>query len=539
MIYCRKISEERPFKFQGQTSKILLMVSVLFLCSASSAFAQYVPVQDDELISKFEDYAKSFDNYSANFDDYVANFNETLGDRSPNGTTESLRDLIAGSDPQLAQLGKTCAIEPTKMTPIGSSDGPWAKAAKASADNKQITGEKIPDINSFPAVQINKSKSLSCLLQDIVQWQKLSSSIQIHALLKSQISDAQNKQLQNQLANKIVAANLNWAKAAQEINDNGVITTEPAWITNYGKQAEKQNTRVQAKLIDQAIADPKANDPQGSLALCRPGAMQAAAKLARKFRTDNPENFIAQSTQCSTDDPTTGAFKTQQAAADFVNGDTSGTTRGYTPALWDVLSDPSASPMGTDMLLETEAMRRQEESEKELAAQNSGNSYDSIKECEGTASDPHCTKQTIIDPSSSVGSRINNSQGAGLRQIENAPTSDAGAAKPAQEQTNQLDEGGLAGFDTSYLKDSTNQVNDLVQEFYGVIENGYFNVNRQTTNWAQATMLMIYDEMKFKQNSPDTTLPNGSSKETDGSTSDPGVDAPYRGFDFSFGTTES
>ncbi len=518
MISRRKISEVRPFKFQGQTSKILLMVSVLFLCSASSAFAQYVPVKDEELISKFDDYSSSFD-------DYVANFNETLGDRTPNGTTDSLRDLIAGSDPKT--LGETCATEPTPAKVFGYSDGPWKNAYDASKKNTNISNN-IPAVDAFGDVQINKSKSLSCLLQDIIQWQKLSSSIQIHALLKSQISDAQNKQLQNQLANKIVAANLNWAKAAQEVNDNGVITTEPAWITNYGKQAANQNTRVQAKLIDQAIADPKANDPQGSLGICRPYAMKTAANLARNNRADNPENFVAQSTQCSVANSKTGVFKNESDATAFFDGtlDDKDLPKGHGAAIQKVISDDASSPLGAMFLADNEADRRKEESDKELAAQNSGTGYGSIKECEGTASDPHCTKQTIIDPSSSVGSRVNNSQGAGLRQIENAPTSDSGAMKPAQEQTNQIDQGGLAGYDTTNLQNSTNQVNDLVQEFYDVIENGYFGIDGDTTKWAQAAMLMIYDEMKFKDNSPDTAIPGGASNQS-GSASDPGVDVPY------------
>jgi hypothetical protein len=42
-------------------------------------------------------------------------------------------------------------------------------------------------------------------------------------------------------------------------------------------------------------------------------------------------------------------------------------------------------------------------------------------------------------------------------------------------------------------------VNNLVQEFYDAIQYGYFGINLDTTKWAQGTMLMIYDEMKFSQ----------------------------------------
>ena len=56
---------------------------------------------------------------------------------------------------------------------------------------------------------------------------------------------------------------------------------------------------------------------------------------------------------------------------------------------------------------------------------------------------------------------------------------------------------GLAGAPVVGLETAGTAVNSLVQEFYDTIDIGYFGIQQQTTQWAQATMLMIYDEMKF------------------------------------------
>ena len=79
-----------------------------FLIIPSYAYAQYVPVNDEELIQAFNDYVQNdFANYVQDFKDFSDNFSNTLGDQ-PDGTTASIRDLISGDDP--AMPGKnSCA----------------------------------------------------------------------------------------------------------------------------------------------------------------------------------------------------------------------------------------------------------------------------------------------------------------------------------------------------------------------------------------------------------------------------------------------
>ena len=81
---------------------IVLFLVLGFSSQSQTAFAQaYVPVEDIKLNPAFANYATAFDNYVT---DLFKRWDNTFGANKPDGTTDSLRDLIAGKDPQgLAQ----------------------------------------------------------------------------------------------------------------------------------------------------------------------------------------------------------------------------------------------------------------------------------------------------------------------------------------------------------------------------------------------------------------------------------------------------
>ena len=68
---------------------------------------------------------------------------------------------------------------------------------------------------------------------------------------------------------------------------------------------------------------------------------------------------------------------------------------------------------------------------------------------------------------------------------------------------------GLAGAPVVPLETAGTAVNSLVQEFYDTIDIGYFGLQAETKEWAQGTMLMIYDEMKFDPTQSNTVTTNG------------------------------
>ena len=95
---------------------------------------------------------------------------------------------------------------------------------------------------------------------------------------------------------------------------------------------------------------------------------------------------------------------------------------------------------------------------------------------------------------------------------------------------------GLAGANTVPLATSPTAINQLVEEFYNVISYGYYGLDDgcpgassgpmacggakslntpDITGWANATMLSIYDQMAFPQDSPATIYPTDKTTRVD------------------------
>ena len=159
----------------------IVLCSLALLAYPSLASAQaYVPVIDIEL-------NPAFSQFSANFDTFASDMNQALT-LSP----DSLRDIITGDNPQgVAAL--RCAVGTKGEVQIYAT-GPWASAVASSTEAATASGNTpLPALPVNP--EVNTSGSLRCLLQEMVEWQKLGLSLQIHQLLKQYIADAQAKQL--------------------------------------------------------------------------------------------------------------------------------------------------------------------------------------------------------------------------------------------------------------------------------------------------------------------------------------------------------
>lgn len=496
-------------------------IATSLIVGSQTAFAQsYVPVQDDQLHSDVDSFKSDFNKYVS---DLFQKWDNTFGASTPDGTTDSLRDLISGSNPRAPGNDQGCAqgdnlreIKDNSTNALaayaygaGSTDqttwGPW-KFASASSSGALPEGIAGATDNSGPYVQVNYSHSLRCLLEEQVEWQKLSISIQIHTLLKNYISDAQNAQLTKQLKNRLTAANLTFAKGGNVVDNNGVISSAPVYATNYNQNLYNVSDRQLEAISDQAAADPASGDPQGSLGICQPWRIDVAADMVRNNRTkvSDPYKYTDTYTKCNLADPADpdSPFATEGAFQNFSdNFNDPANTQGGLYTFNHMLSNPQDTPIGSLTLLDTAAsdrIARQEQSTKAEAA-NSG--FIPTKACTGDPSDPHCldTEATSINPGgqnegniTNLTEQMNNEITTESLDSQNANSTEA---SPTDINTNT----GLAGANTVPLETSGTAVNNLVQEFYDSIQYGYFGINLDTTKWAQGTMLMIYDEMKFSQ----------------------------------------
>lgn len=486
--------------------RITLMLSFMFpvfFAHTDVAFAQsYVPVA----VVRFDA-----------FDAYVRRFNETFGTAVPNGTTDSLRDLITGSDP--GGLAKApCVAGDNVWDAFDYTDGNWAAAVASSSGGIPHTiPEGGPEGGPAPEkVQINYSASLRCLLQEIVEWQKLGLSVQIHTLLKTYIADAQAKQLNNQLRNRIAAANLDWGKSGNVVDNNGVLSNTAVYNLNSTVNISNKNSRQLDHIADQGAADPAAGSPIGSLEICEPWRLDTTASIVRNNRTDDPINFTKEVTGCTLSS-TINPMDWDRFSDNF--NDTANIEGGL--ATFDaILLGNANSPLDAASTANLAAYGRIARQEEATMAESQATGFESTKECSGLPDDPHCldTRSTAVSPGGQNYETITTNALQGDEQVANNTMLDGNAATSSELQSLQLNtQGGAYGYDATPLQTSQTSVNELIQEFYDIIEYGYFGIDSnpslngaQTTRWAQATMLMIYDEMKFTENSTEVIVTEGT-----------------------------
>ncbi len=519
---------------QAVLAKVFVLISVaavLLLAGGQTASAQYVPVYDSQVDTTIQSFNTDFNQYVT---DLFQRWDDTFGANPPDGTTDSLRDLIAGSNPKAPGNDQGCLYgdnllknwdnQPDPIAAfaygVGNANqatwGPWKYAFESSTVNGGTLPEGIQGANSNagPYTQINYSHSLRCLLEEQVEWQKLGLSIQIHAILKNYITDAQNAQLTKQLKNRVTAANITFSKGGNVVNNNGVVSNSPVFVTSYNQNVYNVNERQLDAITDQAAADPASGNPAGSLGLCQPWRIDVAADTALNNRTkvEDPYKFTNKFTKCSLADPTdpNRPFAAEGAFTNFSDNFNDPASRfSGIDSFNHLLQNPADSPLGAqtsvDMAIAGRIAKQEESTRAE--AQNSG--FIPTKSCSGDPADPYCLDDqfsTSINPGgqnqgniTNLTEQMNNEIAAEVADAQSASTS---MVTPSDINTNT----GLAGANTLGLETSGTAVNVLIQELYDTIQFGYFGTNGATREWAQGTMLMIYDEMKFNQ-----SLVNGGS----------------------------
>ena len=503
---------------------ILALIFSLFAIP-SVAYAQYVPVYDEQVQNSVDQLDSDFNQYVT---DLFKRWDDTYGKNPPDGTTDSLRDLISGSDPKMPGGKTECKdgdnipgfLSPAQQIPAyaygyQNTDpktwGPWKYAFETSSRSGGDLPESVPP-NQGPSgtdfVQVNYSKSLRCLLQEVVEWQKLGLSLQINSILKNYIADAQAAQLSKQLQGKLAAANFNFAKAGEEVNNDGVTSAGAIFSQDSNADQQNINTRVTENYTDQAMAPTNTVNPQGGLNNCTTfkGDIVAAVVNQNRSKTENPANFSKDVTGC-----TLSGVIPEANAEDFLTGNynTGSNLLGGNESFMSILNDPANSSLGA-LTLNRQVLRGRQEYQEKL--QNSRNSTSNMKPtlvCSGDTSDPHCVDTISINPAGTNLGNINHQQDILSDNVSTQSLDSQSGTSSAIETTVISTQTGLAGAPVVPLETAGTAVNSLVQEFYDTIDIGYFGLQAETKEWAQGTMLMIYDEMKFDPTQSNTVTTNG------------------------------
>ncbi|KKU79154.1 MAG: hypothetical protein UY04_C0015G0008 [Parcubacteria group bacterium GW2011_GWA2_47_7] len=477
----------------------------LLFIAPTIASAQYVPVNDAQLISDFGAYATKFDTYAKNMDNILKN------------DPDSLKNLITDYDLTMAEAGGECKRGDNIDAGPGHgiydafayTYGPWASSSDATALYPTPLPKTIPKGGGY--VQVNYSQSLRCLLTEQVEWQKLGLSLQIHQLLKSYIADAQTAQLNNQLMNKISAANINYGNQGNTVNNNGAVSTNALYYTNPSQSIYDVKSRQLDHALDQAAADPTSGNPAGSWGIFPDWRTNTVANMANNERSlaEDPFNYTMSITQSNFTD----YMNVGDSQKFMQNYDDPASKGGGFMTFGTMLRDAPNSPLGAATLGDMMAQNRMIAQEEAKKGDMISTGWSSAKECSGRPDDPYCLEQqnsTAVTPSGEIGRSIGDSAGSGNQQVRDTKTLDAGAGNASENQTTEIAQSGLLGYDTTPLQISQTAVTELIKEFYDAIDIAYFGVHQDTREWAEGTMLMIYDEMKFDPTSTAVVVTDGN-----------------------------
>ena len=487
---------------------VLASLALPWIASAQA----YVPVQDIKLNPAFSQYVT----------DYFTRFDNTFGAATPNGTTDSLRDLISGSDP--GNLAKApCKLGDAEDEAFAfDKSSPWGMAFASSTTGLPATipaGGSVGSPNGY--VQVNKSASLRCLLQEMVGWQKLQLFVQFHSLLKTYIADAQQKQLSNQLLNKLNAANLNWAKSGVQIEQGGLTTTEPIYVTNLNDSVYNRKQRVVSTVIDQAAAP--AGSPTGSLDLCDPLGTASQLAINQRSTAEDPRNYFNTVTSCTLAAPK-GPFAGGSASdvEDYYQNANTSKGPGALLMLGYSLNNPQDFELTSAHVVEAETARRAALAEENYRQQLLGNGgLQPTQKCSGAPDDPNCDPDLAISvsPAAQNSAVITSAVQDNKAQIITANSLDNTVATSSQNAVVETNTGngnndGLLGFDPTAMQKASPQINKLISEFYDAIQYVYFDLNGDQEEWANAAMLNIYDSLSFSATEPTTAIPTAAGNNT-------------------------
>lgn len=376
----------------------------------------------------------------------------------------------------------TCKLRPI-TNPTGASptdDGAWQQL---------INDEVLDDSGNYAGVQVNDSTSISCLLQEIVEQNKLSANLQIHQLLNNYIQSAQAKALAQRLKDKQVQASLNFINNGNLIvikDDSGNVVSEKSFPLT-GNPRDLNDTLLQNNIRRYTDAALGVGPTQS---FNTPFRQEVAVAIQQAGHNTAGDNFSEAAKSLNSTAGTDGShFASMDMLKRFLSGDTEGTYSGsYFGALKEA-SLPANNPLGATELASQVVEQTSANIEETTAnGRNQGGGVGPYYRCRPDdfyCADPEEQTGTFAKSNAETGlnSKIND-----LSNVNDA-TDLAKLDANGESATQVIENGG-----TPTEEDTTGQsAGAYVAEFFDTIRSGYFDLQGGTVDWALGAMLQIYD----------------------------------------------
>lgn len=484
-----------------------ILGSVIFgaLLAPSIASAQFVPVIDINMRTLFPQYMSDFRNIMRDNPDSLRNV--ISGSNPPGAKYYPDSAKYGGGPPDECELRDVYDM-PQSYYQIDSNatNTPWYRATQAT-DGKAIA---IIDVLEFPEIQVNDSVSLSCLLQELVEWKKLDLFLTIHNMIREYISDVQAVQLAQKLEGLVTAANTEWARQGIERCETDPTTGSVTCTTDSvaGVRPEdftRKLTGARARTLEQRIAG-DLSTPAGYTNTCNNWKLDIAGRVAEDalWQTEDSLDTMLPETSCGLTNPINPTDAPFTNAGDFdvyMDNFNTGQYGGW-GSFVGIMQKDANTPLTAETQLRAMQTKQLNEIEEEFALERLAPGSLPDLECSGLANDPNCDPRyaKIVTNAGIIGDRIEDYAAFGDRSIAKTDKLDEYAAEEIYNQSGEIltEQGGFDSYNATGISALEPQLDDYIREFYGAIEYGYFDLFEETQDWAQGALLNVYDTMTFQ-----------------------------------------
>ncbi len=331
-----------------------------------------------------------------------------------------------------------------------------------------------PDEMSPSHVGINNSKSLNCLLQEMVEWEKLQINMQMHSMVKEYFTDAQTYMLSQQLLGTLAAATIEWSnkELVQVSYVDGVRVEDKGPI--YGDVDNVAMGIANSELsggLDEITGGAVAGNDLG----LNPARQ---ADIAKNVNDNLRER---------------DSFSELEG---LVN---------YTPppagnnAEEAYLHAARNSALNVTSFIESNiAQRMTQAADKQKDQWEAYGGYLSVLDC---GADPFCRDPQTVTPGNILSKNLSDATGVGIEGTKGADEIGEGASPSAQELTYQLQQQSLRDYTVQDLLSNEQTPRELFNEFEFVLTN-YYGINEGTTHWSRNMLINTWDDIMWGSGAP-------------------------------------
>lgn len=439
----------------------------------------FVPVDDRQLNQQFYLYHKEFDTYANLMHDWIEQ------------DTDSLKRILAGN-PSAGVLTEGC----------DTRDAPYYEVTYSPEDPNDYTNDYVaehpvefvdlPELREN--VQVNDSKSISCLLQELVEWRKLDLNLTVHKMMKDFIADAQAFLMSKQMQTFIVGGLIDWSRSGieQKLTPSDTIYTS-AYTADREQQTLNRNTSLRLGLLAQIGNSSAGGSDQGFVPLDIYDPYRSEVNRQVQGNTLNKQTrdleMLPVYLKNTLDDvfTTAGSEVEDTLAGDFKKKGWAGYA--------NLMFEPANNPIGvSDIAISGLTSQVAQSEQDQYAMMSDGQGF--IDSTTPVDTDDEYGRIRRVETPAYMNQRTvsRTVEESGFGALTQADETAERVGDNAQElQTSLVDTMSLRDYDTLDLTMKSPDFNVIYDQFSALITGSYYDTTSDTRFWTHNTLTSITD----------------------------------------------